>query len=106
MHARTGSHPSRGMNLCPRLQVIPAGSEFEGQLLQLSPQASFVPQAHKLEGTLTLSKVQPSASVSIVNHELSWEKYYVRLVDSEGMEAAAAIAFKVSPDAGDLAPRG
>ena len=66
-------------------------------------------QPGKLEephGTITLSEGTPALAVRITNEELSWEPYYCRLVGADGRKTAAAMACKVIPEQGELAPRG
>jgi hypothetical protein len=86
-----------------RAQVVPASKDGDGGLPRW---ANFLPSTDRLEGTLTLSSSHPRASVRVVNHEMSWEPFFARLVGKDGAQSAAAVAATVVPSGGDLAPRG
>jgi hypothetical protein len=64
------------------------------------------PETDMLEGTLVLTPWRSLAAVSIVNEEISWERFVVRLVGGDGADTAAAVAVTVTPESGNLAPRG
>ena len=64
------------------------------------------PETDMLQGTLVLTPSRSLAAVSIVNEEMSWERFVVRLVGGDGADTAADVAVTVTPESGDLAPRG
>ena len=83
-------------------QVV-AGDEA-GKMLMMAELVK--PETDMLQGTLVLTPSRSLATVSIVNEEMSWERFVVRLVGGDGADIAAAVAVTVTPESGDLAPRG
>ena len=83
-------------------QVV-AGDEA-GKMLMMAELVK--PETDMLEGTLVLTPWRSLAAVSIVNEEISWERFVVRLVGGDGADTAAAVAVTVTPESGNLAPRG
>eukprot|EP00277_Geminigera_cryophila_P039318 CAMPEP_0173091150 /NCGR_PEP_ID=MMETSP1102-20130122/27639_1 /TAXON_ID=49646 /ORGANISM="Geminigera sp., Strain Caron Lab Isolate" /LENGTH=202 /DNA_ID=CAMNT_0013976751 /DNA_START=21 /DNA_END=629 /DNA_ORIENTATION=- len=60
----------------------------------------------KVISTITLSQSKKEIAVKVGNEEMSWEKWHAALVGEAGEPNAAAMAVKVSPASGEMAPRG
>lgn len=87
-----------------RTVSLPGYYQDEDQMLPKWAE-DFIP-GNVAASPVQLSEAAPAIAVRIANEEVSWEPYYCKLVGEDGSKNAAAMAIKLLPDRGEMAPRG